>query len=186
MQHNPHTGCGAAAIGVHDDLQNVGNVRVNSAFRTIAQQYLLLQWHDRGRCGIRAAAPDLSPGAITLGRLLVSTAILSAVALVRRERLPSRTAIVPIAAFGILFMGVYSVVLNAAEREVYPGTAAMTEHLAQAFGRAGPAQAAQESRPVGMEHLILATRTEFQKQGKLSVKHDFGPYFDLIRSEARP
>ena len=38
------------------DLQKVGNVHINSAFRTVAQQYLLLQWHDRGRCGITAAA----------------------------------------------------------------------------------------------------------------------------------
>ena len=45
------------AANAKSDLQAVGNVRVNSAFRTIAQQYLLLQWHDRGRCGIRAAAP---------------------------------------------------------------------------------------------------------------------------------
>jgi hypothetical protein len=45
-------------------------------------------------------------------------------------------------------------------------------------------QAAQQSGSITMTHLILATRTEFQKQGKLSVKNDFGPYFDLIRSEA--
>ena len=35
-----------------------GNVvRVNSAFRTVAQQYLIAQWLDLGRCGIAAAAP---------------------------------------------------------------------------------------------------------------------------------
>ncbi|MBA3500468.1 MAG: M15 family metallopeptidase [Myxococcota bacterium] len=32
-------------------------VRVNSAFRTVAQQYLIARWHDLGRCGIAAAAP---------------------------------------------------------------------------------------------------------------------------------
>lgn len=32
-------------------------VRVNSAFRTVAQQYLLAKWNDLGRCGITAAAP---------------------------------------------------------------------------------------------------------------------------------
>jgi Synergist-CTERM protein sorting domain-containing protein len=32
-------------------------VRVNSAFRTVAQQYLLFVWNDLGRCGITAAAP---------------------------------------------------------------------------------------------------------------------------------
>jgi hypothetical protein len=44
------------AANAKADLEKVGDVRVNSAFRTLAQQYLLLQWHNRGRCGITAAA----------------------------------------------------------------------------------------------------------------------------------
>ena len=32
------------------------SVQVNSAFRTIAQQYLLYRWYLNGRCGITAAA----------------------------------------------------------------------------------------------------------------------------------
>jgi hypothetical protein len=44
------------AANAKADLQKVGSVSVNSAFRTIAQQYLLLQWFNRGRCGITAAA----------------------------------------------------------------------------------------------------------------------------------
>ena len=32
------------------------SVQVNSAFRTVAQQYLLYQWNQLGRCGITAAA----------------------------------------------------------------------------------------------------------------------------------
>ena len=31
-------------------------VQVNSAFRTVAQQYLLYRWYQLGRCGITAAA----------------------------------------------------------------------------------------------------------------------------------
>jgi drug/metabolite transporter (DMT)-like permease len=75
--------------------------------------------------GIRAAGEALAPGSIALGRLLVSTAILTGVALVRRERLPDRSAWLPIAVFGVLFLGGYSVTLNAAERRVDAGTAAM-------------------------------------------------------------
>ena len=45
------------AANAKSDLMKVGNVHINSAFRTIAQQYLLVQWHNRGRCGITAAAP---------------------------------------------------------------------------------------------------------------------------------
>lgn len=33
-----------------------GTLQVNSAFRTIAQQYLLYQWYQEGKCGITAAA----------------------------------------------------------------------------------------------------------------------------------
>jgi hypothetical protein len=33
-----------------------GELRINSAFRTVAQQYLLYQWFSRGLCGIAAAA----------------------------------------------------------------------------------------------------------------------------------
>ncbi|HEU5057894.1 MAG TPA: M15 family metallopeptidase, partial [Kofleriaceae bacterium] len=34
-----------------------GTLSINSAFRTVAQQYLLVQWHAQGRCDITAAAP---------------------------------------------------------------------------------------------------------------------------------
>ena len=34
-----------------------GQLSINSAFRTLAPQYLLVRWHDQGRCGITAAAP---------------------------------------------------------------------------------------------------------------------------------
>jgi drug/metabolite transporter (DMT)-like permease len=74
---------------------------------------------------IRAAGHALPPGAIALGRLVVSTAILGAVALIRREPLPPRRDLLPIAVYGIAWLGVYSTALNAAERLVDAGTAAM-------------------------------------------------------------
>jgi hypothetical protein len=45
------------AANAKTDLQAVGDVQLNSAFRTIAQQYLIVQWFNRGLCGIAAAAP---------------------------------------------------------------------------------------------------------------------------------
>jgi hypothetical protein len=33
-----------------------GEIRINSAYRTVVQQYLLYEWFQRGRCGITAAA----------------------------------------------------------------------------------------------------------------------------------
>lgn len=74
---------------------------------------------------IRAAGETLSPGAIALGRLVVGSAVLGTVALVRREPLPHRRDLLAIAAYGVLFLAVYSVTLNAAERRVDAGTAAM-------------------------------------------------------------
>ena len=75
--------------------------------------------------GIRAAGQSLSPGSVTLGRLLVSTAILCGIAAFRRERIPTRRAWAPIAVYGVLWLGVYSFTLNAAERIIDAGTAAM-------------------------------------------------------------
>jgi drug/metabolite transporter (DMT)-like permease len=75
--------------------------------------------------GIRAADRYLAPGALALGRLLVSTAILSVAALARREPLPGRRDLLAIAVYGIAWLGAYSITLNAAERLVDAGTAAM-------------------------------------------------------------
>jgi drug/metabolite transporter (DMT)-like permease len=74
---------------------------------------------------IRDAGQTLSPGSLALGRLLVSLVVLGAAALIWREALPERRDLLPIAAFGVLFLGVYSVTLNEAERRVDAGTAAM-------------------------------------------------------------
>jgi drug/metabolite transporter (DMT)-like permease len=75
--------------------------------------------------GIRAAGDALSPGALALGRLLVSSVLLGGVALVRREPLPQRRDLLAIALYGVLWLGVYSVALTAAERRIDAGTAAM-------------------------------------------------------------
>ena len=74
---------------------------------------------------IRDAGETLSPGSIALGRLLVSLVVLGVAAAIVREPLPGRRDLAGIAAFGVLFLGVYSVALNAAERRVDAGTAAM-------------------------------------------------------------
>ena len=70
---------------------------------------------------IRAAGDTFSPGALALGRLVVSLVVLGAAASIWREPLPRRHDLLGIAAFGVLFLGVYSVTLNAAERASTPG-----------------------------------------------------------------
>src|SRR5689334_17509182 len=75
--------------------------------------------------GIRAAGAAFSPGSLALARLLVSCVVLGAVALRRRDPLPAPSDIPKIAVYGVLWLAVYSTALNAAERIVDAGTAAL-------------------------------------------------------------
>ena len=75
--------------------------------------------------GIRAAGQSFSPGSLALGRLIVSSLLLGAVAMVRREPLPQRRDLLSIVAYGVLWLAIYSISLNAAERIVDAGTAAL-------------------------------------------------------------
>jgi drug/metabolite transporter (DMT)-like permease len=79
--------------------------------------------------GIRSAGRSLSPEALALGRLLVSSAALGAIALVRREALPPRHDFARIACYGVLWLVVYNIVLNEAEQRVDAGTAAMLVNI---------------------------------------------------------
>ena len=78
---------------------------------------------------IRFADRELSPGALALGRLLVGTAALGILVLVRRAPLPGRRELPGIVVCGFLWFGVYNVALNAAERRVDAGTAAMLVNI---------------------------------------------------------
>ncbi|GAA2808984.1 DMT family transporter [Streptomyces showdoensis] len=78
---------------------------------------------------IRSAGAAYSPGALALGRLLAGSLVLVAVLLIRREGLPPRAAWRGIAVSGLLWFGVYMVVLNWGEQEVDAGTAAMVVNI---------------------------------------------------------
>ena len=75
--------------------------------------------------GIRAAGEDLSPGALSLGRLAVGSALLGVFVLLQRGRLPGRRDWPGIVVCGVLWFGLYNLALNAAEQRVDAGTAAM-------------------------------------------------------------
>jgi drug/metabolite transporter (DMT)-like permease len=83
--------------------------------------------------GIQAAGRVLAPGALSLARLLVGTVALGTLVLVRRQPLPRRADIPALILFGLLWFGVYNVVLNAAERLVDAGTAAMLVNISPVF-----------------------------------------------------
>ncbi|MGP9021707.1 DMT family transporter [Streptomyces sp. BR1] len=78
---------------------------------------------------IRSAGAAYSPGALALGRLLAGTAVLGAVLVFRREGLPPRAAWPGIAVSGLLWFGLYMVVLNWGEQQVDAGTAAMVVNI---------------------------------------------------------
>jgi drug/metabolite transporter (DMT)-like permease len=74
---------------------------------------------------IRHLGHDFSPGSLSLGRLLVGSVCLAVVALSRGGPRPTRQELFTIAVIGVLWFGVYNVALNAGERRVDAGTAAM-------------------------------------------------------------
>jgi drug/metabolite transporter (DMT)-like permease len=83
--------------------------------------------------GIRSAARVLSPGPLSLGRLVVGLVALLVVCAVRREPRPTRQdlrAVGPaLLICGIVWFGVYNLALNAGERSVDAGTAAMVVYI---------------------------------------------------------
>jgi drug/metabolite transporter (DMT)-like permease len=74
---------------------------------------------------IRHLGHDFSPGALSLGRLLVGSLCLGVVALSRGIPRPTRREWVSIVVIGVLWFGIYNVALNEGERRVDAGTAAM-------------------------------------------------------------
>lgn len=77
--------------------------------------------------GIRAAGHSFSPGALALGRVFLGSIVLGAMLVGggRRWVRPSRRDLGLILLAGVIWFGLYNVVLNEAERRVDAGTAAM-------------------------------------------------------------
>lgn len=78
--------------------------------------------------GIRAVGAAFAPGPMALLRLAVGSVALTTIALVRRRHragLPSGRGLLLIVGYGVAWFAGYTVVLNAAERHLDAGTAAM-------------------------------------------------------------
>jgi drug/metabolite transporter (DMT)-like permease len=78
---------------------------------------------------IRSAGSAYSPGPLALGRLLTGALVLVAISLARRVGPPPRAAWPGIVLSGVLWFGGYMVALNAGEREVDAGTAALVVNV---------------------------------------------------------
>lgn len=79
---------------------------------------------------LRYGVRSYGPGELSLLRMLVGTAALTVFVVRRGIRIPTRRTWAGIAAMGIAWFGAYNVALNAAEREIDAGTAAMLVNLA--------------------------------------------------------
>ena len=88
---------------------------------------------------IRALSGVVSPGPLALGRLLVGSLVLTLVAVIQRQRARLRDArtswptgrpLILIIAYGVLWFGVYTIMVNAADRYLDAGTSAMIVNLA--------------------------------------------------------
>jgi drug/metabolite transporter (DMT)-like permease len=110
------------------EYRRLGRFRTERVVALLAALVTVVFWAS-AFVGIRSAGRSLSPGALSLGRLLIAAAALGLVLLVREERLPSWTDVRPVAPAlvlcGLLWFGAYNIALNAAERRVDAGTAAM-------------------------------------------------------------
>lgn len=78
---------------------------------------------------IRHVGPEVSAGALSLGRLLVGSVLLGLFVLVRPRRWPARRDWPLLLTCGLLWFGVYNVALNEAEQRVDAGTAAMLVNI---------------------------------------------------------
>ncbi|MGZ5406629.1 MAG: DMT family transporter [Aeromicrobium sp.] len=79
--------------------------------------------------GIRALGENFSPGALSLGRLLVGAVALGVIAWPRHEPLPKGRPLGLIIIYGIFWFGAYNVALNAGERHLDAGTSALIVNI---------------------------------------------------------
>jgi len=74
---------------------------------------------------IRSVGQHYSPGALALGRLAAGGAALGLVAVLRPRPIPRGRPLLLVIAYGVLWFGVYAVLVNAAEHHLDAGTTAL-------------------------------------------------------------
>jgi drug/metabolite transporter (DMT)-like permease len=99
-----------------------------SSLPLVAVAVTLVLWSS-AFVAIRHLGHTFSPGALSLGRLLVGSLALGVVLAVRGWRMPTRREWPALVAIGLLWFGLYNVALNAGELRVDAGTAALLIQL---------------------------------------------------------
>ncbi len=100
----------------------------HSALPLLAVATTLVLWAS-AFVAIRHLGEEFSPGALSLGRLVVGSLVLGAVLMTRGWVRPRKSDWLPLVTIGLLWFGVYNVALNEGERRVDAGTAAMLIQL---------------------------------------------------------
>jgi drug/metabolite transporter (DMT)-like permease len=94
----------------------------------LAVAFTVLAWAS-AFVAIRSAGKELSPGPLSVMRLGVAAIVLGVAVLLRRERLPGRGELSGVILCGVSWFGIYNLALNAGERRVDAGTAAMIVYI---------------------------------------------------------
>jgi drug/metabolite transporter (DMT)-like permease len=99
---------------------------------TVAVAVTLVTWAS-AFIAIRYDGRHFGPGELAFGRLLVGSVALGLLVVARRERMPPRSAWLGTAICGVGWFGVYNVALNAAERHIDAGIAALLVNVGPIF-----------------------------------------------------
>lgn len=98
--------------------------RATTAWPALAALTTVLLWAS-AFIVIRAVGAHYSPGALALGRLTSGALALTLVALLRPRRLPRGRPLLLVLSYGVLWFGVYAILVNAAEHHLDAGTTAL-------------------------------------------------------------
>lgn len=113
------------AAGVTSTTTSAPETTTSPAWLPVAAVGVTLVFWASAFVAIRHLGEDFSPGALSLGRLVVGALCLAVAALSRGLPRPTGRQWASIVTIGVLWFGVYNVALNAGERRVDAGTAAM-------------------------------------------------------------
>jgi len=139
---------------------SIGALRRDERILTAAAALVTVVVWASAFVGIRSAGRDLAPGPLALGRLLVGSLVLGAFVLARGQRLPRGRWLAATVLCGVLWFGVYNVALNAAERRVDAGIAALLVNV-------GPILIAGLAGVGDLTATILAEGSRNRKAGEL-------------------
>ncbi len=78
---------------------------------------------------IRSVGDHYSPGSMALGRLAAGSVALSLVAALRPRRIPRGRPLLLVIGYGVLWFGIYAVLVNAAEHHLDAGTTALVVNV---------------------------------------------------------